>query len=217
MAWPSVLSDLRTLLSDNATDKLNYRKKVFGTANGSNVTFKTFEIRRVTGFIGASAPLGVYVNGTLATVTVDDLVSGEFQLASAPQNTDLIEATYYSQWFLDNDLLSFLNYAVLWTQVASTTDSVPVGLQPAVLKYAAADAYQDLCSKWAMNYSQQYKVEDAPNPNNRTPMDAWSKLAVSYREEAVSLRDQYYRRSGQALQPLFRSLAGAITDVMPKT
>ena len=215
MAWPSVLTDLRILLSDGPTDKLNYRKKVFGTANSANTTFKTFEYRRVTNLTTATAPLGVYVNGTIATVTTDDLTSGEFKLSVAPANTDLIEASYYSQWFLDADLQSFLNYACGWV-LSANTDAVPVGLQPAVLKYAAGDAYQDLCAKWAMNYSQQYKVEDAPNPNRNSPVDAWMKLAKNYNDQAVSLRDQYYRRSGQALQPLFRSLAGSVTDVVPK-
>ena len=214
MAWPTVLTDLRILLSDGPQDKLNYRKKVFGTADGTNTTFKTYEYRRVTNFTTASSPLGIYVNGTAVTVSSDDVVSGEFKLASAPLNTDRIEATYYAQWFLDNDLNSFITYACGWIQSANA-DAVPIGLQPAVLKYAAGDAYQDLCSKYAMNYSQQYKVEDQPDPNRYSPVQTWMKLAQVYNEQAVSLRDQYYRRSGQALQPLFASLTGAVTDVVP--
>lgn len=216
MGWPTVLTDLRTLLSDGATDKLNYRKTVFGQADGTNKTFKTFEFRRITDLTSAVAPLGVYVNGTLATVDTDNLVVGEFAVHTAPANTATIEATYYSQWFLDSEIQGFINQGVAWIQAGGNADIIPQGLQPAVLKYAAADAYQDLASKWAMNYSSQYRVEDANDPNKRTPMSAWLQLANNYRKEATELRDQFYRRSGKALQPLFASLTGAVTDPMPQ-
>lgn len=216
MAWPNVLADLRTLLSDAATDKLGYRKTVFGKADGVNRTFKTLEYRRITTLVGATAPLGVYVNGAIVSVTSDSLATGEFVLAVAPANTDTIEATYYSQWFIDADLSNFISYAVLWIQSGATADDIPPGLQPSVIKYAAADAYQDLAAKWAINYSNQLRVEDQPGANKRTPMDGWLKMASSYRVEAVSLRDQFYRRSGKALAPNFVTVTGAVTPVVPR-
>ena len=78
MAWTTSLADLRKLLNDGPKDKLRYRKRVIGIQNGANLIFKTFEFRRTESLVGATAPVGVYVDDTPVTVVSDDVPSGEF-------------------------------------------------------------------------------------------------------------------------------------------
>lgn len=217
MAWPSVLSDLRTSLSDNETDKLEYRKRVLNTQDGTNTTFKTFEWRRLTDFTGTDNPAGtgVFVNGSIVTVIADNPSMGEFSLALAPSNTDTLEASYYSQWFLDNDLQLFINEAVQWL-TTGTADATPEGLKPAALAFACSKAYKALALKTARNYSEQYRMEDSPNPNRNSPMQAYMDLAKSFGDDATALRDQFYRRAGQALQPLTAVVQGQYIDIVPR-
>ena len=113
----AAISDLRTLLSDNVTDKLAEKKLVFGKINGVNQLFKTFERRRITDFSQAPdspSPEGVYLNDVLVSsggIISDDLVSGSFTIAVAPDDGDELRATYYYRWFLDTDLDMFLKNA----------------------------------------------------------------------------------------------------------
>src|SRR4051812_40061779 len=104
MSWSTAVSDLRRKLADNTTDKLSWRKTVFGQLDGTNHSFKTYERRRVTDFSTIipsddPGPVGVYVDNIKVQVTSDDVVVGQFVLETAPNNGSRIEATYYNQWF----------------------------------------------------------------------------------------------------------------------
>ena len=112
MTWTTARSELRTLLSDNTNDKPRNRKPILDKQDGVNQTFTTFETRRITDFTLATTGFeGVFVNGSRATVTADDLIAGQFTLAVAPADTDTVEASYYLQWFLDSELDTFLKSA----------------------------------------------------------------------------------------------------------
>lgn len=216
-AWTTSLADLRALISDGALDKFNFRKPLFGDVDGSNKSFKTLEVRRITDFSAPpSAPLGVFVNGTLQTVTADLPVEGVLTLTTAPTNGQKIEASYYSQWFLDSELNVFLLSATGWCTAGTDVTAIEPGLRPSLLHYAAADAYQKLSLRFARMKSDEYRVEDA---NDKKTMDAalmYQKASDAERKTAQTLRAQFYKRNDQSLQPLFTSVAGSVGSVQPK-
>ncbi len=206
---------LRNLLADNATDKLQWRKNIFGKQDGTNKRFKTFEFRRITDFSAApAAPLGVYVDGTLVSVAADYPEIGELELSAAPDNNATLEATYYSQWFKDDELETFLSNAVGFIGVGNNLDNIPIGLQNAALQYAAADAYQALALQWARNYSEGYRLEDAPDLK-RTPADVYNTMANAMRKQAQKLREEFYTRKDQSKAPLFTAVIGKVGPVTP--
>jgi hypothetical protein len=216
MSWTTAITEFRTNLSDGATDKLRYRKRVFDQANGVNTRFKTFEFRRITDFTSAVAPLGVYVNGVAATVTTDFPEVGEFVLTSAPANGDTIEASYYIQWFQDSELTVFLNLASQWLGLGSDHLTMVDGLRPAAMQYAMAGAYQKLALRFAEHISEMYRLEDAKDPKLNAVIDGYRKAAEVCRKEADDLKKNFYTRQGQSLQPYFSNISGVVSDPVPK-
>ena len=220
MSWITAVSELRTLLSDNTKDKHRYRKRVFGEVNGTNLSFKTFEFRRVTDFLTSAAPLGVYTNGVLlapASVSVDYQETGDFTLVTAPVQGDVIEASYYIQWFNDDEITQFLTTATQWLNLGDNHTNLASGLRPAALKYSAAEAYQKLSLRWAEQLSESFLLNDAPDKDKRMSIvDAYRKSALDYRKEAETVRDDFYSRSGQQKQPLFGNIVGHVSDNVPK-
>jgi hypothetical protein len=220
MTWGTPSLDLRTLLSDGPTDKVRYRKKVFGELNGTNKSFRTLEFRRLTNFTTAVAPLGVWLNGSLlaaASVSVDYIESGDFNLVTAPVDGDRLEASYYIQWFTDTEISQFLRLGTNWLGLNDDYTGLLEGLRPAVLKYAASEAYQKLALRWAESIQETFLLNDATNDKTRFAIvDQYRKSAEVFRKDAEAVRDDFYSRSGQQKQPLFASIAGAATDVQPK-
>lgn len=215
MTWSTAVTDLRNFLSDGPTDRLRWRKRVLGDIDGTNKRFKTFEFRRVTTFVGITAPLGVYVDGTKVNVTVDDLPSGEFTI-SAPAAGTVVEATYYMQWFIDSELQDFLIHSSNWLLSTDDFTQIPPGLVPAAENYAAFEAYMKMALRWTERLSETYRLEDAPDKDRITIVQYFKELADSRRETALKLRDEYYTRQGMALQPLFRSIPGRVGPVTPR-
>lgn len=218
MSWTTAASDLRTSLSDNATDKLRYRKQVFGEANDTNTSFKTFEFRRITDFKTAAAPLGVYKAGVLlatSAISIDFVETGDFDLTAAPTEGQKVEASYYVQWFNDAEINQFLRISCNWLALGDTFSNIPEGLRPAALKYASAEAYQKLALRWAENLSEGFLLEDAKDDKRMSIVDAYMKAATAYRKEATSIRDDFYSRSGTQLSPTSSSLYGIIPPIVP--
>jgi hypothetical protein len=213
MSWSTAVSDLRTLLSDGPTDRYSSRKRCFGEINGTNQTFKTFEFRRITDFTTASAPQGVYVSGTLVPasgIQADYVSTGEFTFTTSyiPVDGQLVEASYYSQWFLDNELQTFLATASNWLISNSDWTVIAPGLWPCALKYAAAEAYLKMSIRWRTFLSEMYRVEDEPHKPGMAPADDYAKMSETFREQALKARDEFYTRQGRSLQPLFSSVIG---------
>jgi len=216
MSWTTALNDLKVTLSDAATDKLRWGKSVLDQPNGTRTKFKTFEFRRVTNFTTSAAPEGVYVNDTLAAVAADFPEYGQFQLAVAPAEGARIEATYYVKFFTDIELIVFLAGASKWLGVGEDYTLVAPGLQPSAIKYASADAYQKLALRFAEHLSETFRFQDSQDPKRGSIVDQYRQFASDYRKEATTLRDQFYTRQGQSLQPLFSSISGSVSDPMPK-
>ncbi len=220
-AWTTANADVRTFLSDGATDKLRYRKKLMGQIDGVNTTFKTFEARRITALVGATAPLGVYVNApssspALVTVTSEDLESGELYLAAAPAAGSGVHATYYIQWFDDAEIVQFLTSASEWITGIDDYTSIPNNQWPCAKTYAGAVAYQKLSIKFATNLAETYQLYDAPDQKRFDPVKVYSEMSEKMFKLAFELRDDTYKnRQGQALAPLFGTIRGRVKDVAP--
>lgn len=217
MTWSTAIADLRTNISDGPTDRYRYRTQVFGQINGTNAVFKTFELRRATDF---TVTQGIYKNGNLlalVAVSADNLNTGEFTLVggSIPVDGDILEASFYLQWFLDSELNLFLTNASRWLGLGATYSNMGDGLIPACLKYAESEAYLKLAQRWRDYLSQGYRVEDSPQKDGTSPVDSYIKMSQVYRKQAQDDRDQFYKRQGQPLAPLFGSVLGNIQS-MPK-
>lgn len=215
MSWLTSITDIRSLLSDQSNDKFSFRKKVFGVQDGSNKTFKTFEIRRVTDFTSASSGVGVYVNSNYTGVASDDPVTGEFTLLNAPTQKDRIEASYYHQWFNDSQLDSFLRFSSNYIGQGDSYSDTPEGLRPVVLKFATSEAYQELSVRFARMLSEQFRIEDLPKEAIHAAIDSYNKMAENYRDSAEKLLKNFYTRQGQNFAPLFGFVKGKARDVAP--
>lgn len=216
MSWDTALSELRMVLSDGPTDKLRYRKMVIGQIDGSNTTFKTFEMRRVSTFVGAVAPAGVYVNNALVTTEGEDLESGEFTLAAPPNEGDSIVATYYYQWFIDAELTEFLNQSAAFINNTTDFTAIDPSFQPAAKEYAAGLAYQKLAAKFAENLAEVFQLQDAPDQKRFNPVTAYMGIAEKKFKLAFELRDDVYTgRKGQAGAPRSATIRGHVKDVAP--
>lgn len=216
MTWSDPIGDLQKHLSDQEDDKLRHRKRVLGYQNGIRTTFKTFEFRRVTDFVAAtgSIPEGVYVDGVKAVVTSDDPEIGEFELQSAPSGNQEVVATYFVQWFTTDELTRFLTESANTFSLSDSYDQIPQGLQPAALDFAASRAYKKLALRWADAMSDVYRLQDAPN-EDYDPVKTYSELSKEFMESGLKLRDDYYKRQGQALAPLHATSAGAVSAITP--
>lgn len=215
------VSDLRRLLNDGPTDKLAYNKKIIGQIDGTNKLFKTFEQRRFSNFTMAAispSPEGVFVNGVRllnTSVVTDDPVSGAFSLLAAPADGDTVTAAYYWRWFEDPELEMFIVNALQMVLTTTNPTTAPDGLIPAILSFAAGEAYGKLSIRWTTNMSNQYMLEDAPRDKQGQLLNPFIPLQKQMEDRARQLRKDYYSRNDQAEQPLFVSISGAVVDRVP--
>lgn len=216
--WASsdAILDVRKVLSDGPTDKLRYRKQVISQPDGTNVVFKTFEMRRITLLATATSPFGVFVNNSAVVVDSEDIASGEFVLHAAPAQGSTISATYYVQWFNDDEITQFLTSSGQWIGVGDDYTHIPENLRPAAKEYSAAIAYQKLVAKFAENLAETYQLYDAPDQKRFDPISAYMKISESKMKLAFQLRDDVYKnRQGRALAPISSVISGNVRDVPP--
>lgn len=216
--YQTAIADLQTLLSDQPSDRYVYQARCFGITNGVNTAFKTFYRRRATNFTtGVSG--GVYVNSVLVAagnIVADNQETGEFTLAAsaAPIDGQVVEASYFYQWFDVSELDTFLQIACRWLQSGNDYTQVPNQLIDALLKYAAAEAYAKMAQRWRTYMSQDYKVEDAPKDSPSYNTNDFLNLSKYFRAEALASRTEYMEnRQGRALQPLFGNVLGGIRNL----
>jgi hypothetical protein len=220
--WTTAVSDLQTLLNDQPDDRYCYRKRVFGDINGTNVNFKTFEFRRQTNFASAGSaipPLGVYLNGTIlatSAVASDDVTSGEFVLNAAPTDGQVLEATYYYQWFLVTELQAMLVNASRWLQNGEDYTTIPDGLNQGALYFAGKLAMEKMALKYSTRASNTFLLEDQPKKDALSVAETYSKQAADFMKSAVDFRDDYYTRSGQSLAAFSTSSFGMVSGVTPR-
>lgn len=221
MSWENAVKDLRILISDNPKDKYRYRQIIFPNPGKGNTNFKTFDFKRLTNFsVEPDSPfLGIFKNGVripTSEFVFDDLDSGEFQLTTPPQDGDNLEATFYIQWFQDEDLESFLRASSTWLGFSEDFTGIPDGLQPSAKKFAASEAYQKLATRFSEKLSSMYRVQDQKDPETEPTIDSYFRMAEAFRKEATELRNNYYERQGQPLSPLHSSIPGRIDSDQTK-
>jgi hypothetical protein len=223
MSWTTSTSDLRTLLNDNTNDRLAYRKKCFGTCDGTNTVFKTFEFRRITNFTASNgATLGVFINGVQVlntNISYDDVNSGEFSFVATYQPTgptQVVTATYYTQQFLDSELVDLIIRATQSLGLGNDPTLVNPALQDAVLNYAASEGQKKLAMRWTQRASDVFLLEDIPKQESLKIADTYTNLADQYYKNAVKMRDDFYTRQGQTLAPNFINNFGYVSAVTPR-
>lgn len=208
--------DLTIRISDGPTDRLNYQKRCFGAVNGTNLNFKTFDARRYTKF---TQQPGVLINGIVQGpqfITYDDPISGQFILdpSIVPVDGDVVEATYYSRYFLDAELDNALQMS---SRILFSTDhisDIPLGLVPAAIEYAAANCYKKLAERFATMISSGYKVEDAPSDQDKGPVQYYTDMANGAFAEVDKMITLFYTRQGQNRQPLIGVAIGRVRNVV---
>ena len=223
MSWTTALDDLRLLLNDGPNDKIRAFKRVFGDIDGVNVRFKTYEFRRITNFKteADSTPLGVYVDGQKvpnANIQVDEPLSGFFSFAAGhiPASGSVVEATYNLQYFLDTELQGFLRLAQNWLGYGDDYTVTPQGLRPALLQYATGEGYQKLAMRFSEHSSETYRLEDMPDVRRTALVAEYKNAGAQAKEQAHTLRNEFYSRQGQHLSPLFGVFSPQIRDVPPR-
>lgn len=215
MSWLTAESDLRTRLSDNSEDKFAFRKKCFGDCNSVNTSFKTLEFRRLTPLDSAAAPLGVYVNGVSTPASADFPTTGDFALGTAPANGDLVEASYYYQWFTDIEIDQFLRLSTNWLNLGDDWTTLPSGLHPSCLEYSLGEAYEKLALRWSQRLSEQYLLQDAIDKDRPSLADTYMKWSMNFKKNAAVLRNDYYSRAGQNETPASGVISGSVREVVP--
>lgn len=133
----SAVASLRSLLGDGPTDKFEFKADVFPTPDGVTTRFFVGETRVYPG------SLEVYQGTVLVTpVAPPEWVKGTFALTTAPSGNVELQASFYYQWFGDDDLNSFITQATHVLGFTGITDATLVaGIRPAVLQFAAYNAY----------------------------------------------------------------------------
>lgn len=214
MSWLTGIPDFRVHMSDGATDKVFWRQRCFGETNGTNTRFKTFEFRRITNF---TVDQGIFVNGVPLVPPVDiasdNPITGDFILAAPPADGSIVEASYYIQWFLDPEIETFLQKASQWLLSTTNYINMPPGLIPSALEFAAFLGYTKMAERWRNFMSSSYRVEDAPRDDASGKVDSFMKAAEDKRKLALAMRDEFYTRQGQALQPLFGQALGNVRQM----
>jgi cell shape-determining protein MreC len=73
-----------------------------------------------------------------------------------------------------------------------------------------------MAMRWREHYSEMYRVEDSPDAKQNGALESYIEMAKAFKEEATKLRDQFYTRKGQSLQPLFGTVVGSVKDSQPR-
>lgn len=214
MSYTAAITELRQILADTSVNKVATKKKLIGDIDGVNTTFVTYDKR----FIAST--LKIFVAGVLLTsteFTVVDAISGEIELITAPQINDKVVATYYWQFWIDDEIKNFLNKGAETISEVDITDPdqayllIPAGLKKAALYFAAETAIATTIN-YLMNrrHSEEFTIQQDGNNEDAfsQTISAMRKQADGYWDKAVFLRDDFYKRQGKRNLPAFGVKSG---------
>jgi len=194
---------VQILANDTPTSNPHFGETPAGLRDGTNKTFRLAFQNPVAASIfftyGASIirqPAGS------ATFQVLDLPSGYLTVtpaAVAPDNgaTQPMAFDYFSQLFSQSDYQTMLDEGTEWLGGVAGVD-VAEGLYPAQVRYALSVFYNRRASDKAKEYASSGGGIGA---QPQTPAQAFTNLAKSALAQAVTLRDDYYKRQGQRNAP----------------
>jgi hypothetical protein len=114
-----------------------------------------------------------------------------------------------------NGTKSFLRLGSNWLGLGDNYSGLVQGLRPAAIFYAASEAYSKLANRFSEHMSETYRLEDMPDVKRMEIIAAWKAAAKESMDAALQARDDFYRRQGQSLAPLFGTARGAVRIVEP--
>lgn len=133
----NAIASLRRRLSDGPTDKYVHQMDTDPHPNGVVTRFAVPDTRLIPD------TLVVTKNAQGVTPTSVNLTDGSFVLDPPPLEPDAIRASYYFQWFTDEELTDFLMDALQLLGYASVDDaSIPVPVRTPILSFASSYAYR---------------------------------------------------------------------------
>ncbi len=223
--WPTPLADLRTYLRDTQNDLLVKDKKCFGSTNGQNRTFFTFDDRLVASGNQSvcAAPLRAFWDvGTGAVeiaasgILITDQVRGEFQLMLVASGGD-IRATYHHQHWIDTELNMYLQQAA--NQVsADVAGNIPLGLQLPAMNIAGSMAYTSLAQRLQQRKADQFLLQDEPSRKEAESLIGfYQKESTRLMNDGLALRRAFYDgRQDRGRAPAFGLLKRTPQPYTPK-
>lgn len=212
MAYNTAITELRQLISDTGFNKRASKKQIIGNTDGTNKEFITYDKR-----LFADSFL-LYINDVLVTTgfSLDDPIAGTVIFTAPPDNGVELRATYYWQWWTDDELKNFLNKAaeqigVIDPNISNThADAayllIPPGLKTPTLKFAA-----HLSTDALVNYlidrkhSSEYLLEQDGNTDEGYVklVETLQKQASTFMKDSLALADRFYKRQGRQYAPAF--------------
>lgn len=211
MSYDGAILELRQLLADTDFNKKASNKKLLGDINGENVNFITYDKRISEDTIEVTI---TQADGEviIPSVTVDDAIKGTITLSEAPALNSSVTANYYWRWWLDEELINFLNKGA--ETVSQTSILVPdeAYLQiPPGLKLAALDVAVSLANSAQIQYminrrhSEEFLLEQDGNDdaNFSNTISAMSGIVDAKLKSGLMLRDDFYKRQGKRFAPAF--------------
>ena len=213
MNYDKAIVELRQMIADtDKTKRVTKKAMAQGTSDGENLLFYTWDKRLF------EDSFQLYVDNELQSdgFELSDPIAGEITFAQAPDKDSEVRASYYFQWWIDDEIKNFLNKGAELTGEVDPNISanhpdaaylmIQPGLKNASLKFAGHLAMDALVSRFiADKHSAEFLLEQDGNvdvgyteliKNLQNQANTWFK-------QAVQLRDDFYQRQGRRNQPAF--------------
>lgn len=213
MNYTTAITELRQMIADTNMAKRVTRKTITGTADGNNQLFYTWDKRLY------EDTFQLFINSELQdedSFDVSNAVAGEITVKSAPDKDSDMRASYYFQWWLDEELVNFLNkgaetIGLTDPNISRThTDSayllIPGGLKNGALKFAAHYAMDALVSRFiADKHSAEFLLEQDGNTDigYTELIKSLQAQASNWFKQGLQMRDDFYKRQGRQYAPAF--------------
>ena len=204
---------VQVLANDSATSNPHFGETPTGLRDGSNKVFRLAFTNPVAAGIFMTYGAGIIRQAAGAlTFQVLDQASGYLTVSPggvAPDAgiTNPLAFDYFSQLYPYADYQSMLDEATEWIGGAAGVD-VAEGLYPAQIRYALSVFYNRRASDKAKEYASSGGGIGA---QPQTPAQAFTNLAKSALQQAVTLRDDFYKRQGQRNAPASGTMSYGIS------
>lgn len=219
MSYVNAVIELRQLLADTDMHKKASKKKLIGAIGTENTVFFTGDKRIF------EDTFELFINNVQSDAfTIDDPIKGQITLSEAPAPNSSVTANYYWQFWLDAELINFLNKGAEST--GAFNDAIPdqaylsiqAGLKTASLYFAAnmaiSSEIQFLINR---NRSEEFLIQESGNDDTKfsQTIAAMKDNAKSYWDKAVFHRDDFYKRLGKRNLPAFAIKRGRTSNYGP--
>lgn len=219
MSYDSAISELRQLIADTEFHKKATKKKLIGSIDGENKQFITYDKRLLENTVE------IFVNGVSVNFTVEDSIKGLINLNAAPDKNTKVEANYYWQFWIDDELKNFLNKGAeatsQWTSAIPDNAylSILPGLKTPALMLAASLANRSLI-QYLVNrrHSEEFLLEQDGNDDAgfSQMIGALQKIADQYWKDGIKMRDDFYQRQGKRNAPAFAIKQNSLRQYGPR-